>query len=70
MEVLCINSDKDFKVTDSGFTLTQVYKIHFWENQTRIGVSHVSTNVKSPSQNNASLCFTLYSLTHKFLSLL
>ena len=28
-EVPCINSDKDFKVADSGFALTQVYKNTF-----------------------------------------
>ena len=30
----------------------------------------LSTKVKGPSQNNTSLCFTLYPLTHEFLSLL
>jgi len=28
-ELPCLNSDKDFKVADSGFALTQVYKKHF-----------------------------------------
>ena len=72
-EVPCLNSDRDFKVADSGFALTQVYKIDLslnWKNQTRIWVFLVSTKEKGPSQNNTSLCFTLYPLTHEFLSLL
>ena len=48
MEVDCLNSDKDFKVAESGFVLTQVYKIDVsLKNQTRIRVSHLSTKVKS-----------------------
>ena len=65
-EVPCLNIDKDLKVADTGFALTQVHKIHVSENQTRIRVFHISTKVKGPSQNNKSLYF----LTHKFLSLL
>ena len=73
MEVPRINIDKDFKVADSGFALTQVYKIDIslnWENQNKIRVSHESTKVKDPSQNNKNLCFILYPLIHEFLTLL
>ena len=72
-EVPCLNSDRDFKVAESGFALTHVYKIDvslIGKNQTRIQVFHVSTKEKGPSQNNTSLCFTLYPLTHEFPSLL
>ena len=68
-----LNSDKDFKVADIGFALTQVCKIDAslnWENQARIRDFHVSTKVKGPSQNNTSLYYTFYPLTHEFLSLL
>ena len=40
-EMPYLNSDKDFKVADIGFALTQVYKIDTslnWENQARIRV--------------------------------
>ena len=62
-EVLCINSDKDFKVTDNGFALTQIYKIHFslnWENQTKIGVCHIYRHKRPLPEQCKSLFHSLF----------
>ena len=67
-EVPCLNSDKDFKVADSGFALIASYTRDVSLNWARILVSHVSTKVKGPSQNKS--LFHSLSLTHEFLSLL
>ena len=72
-EVHCLNYDNEFELADCGFAHIYLYEMHVsdqLENQTVYRVSHVSTKVKDPSQNNTILCFTLYPLTHQFLSLL
>ena len=62
-EVLCINSDKDFKVTDSGFALTQVYKYTTGKIRPELEfLTYLPTWKALPK--------SLYSLTQKFLSLL